>query len=211
MSTEPTFALLDSTRPPTGALWRGRLVSAAAHAAVLLAVSGLLHHAAVTATYKLPGTAHGVMQLTYYAPGSPERATSTLAVKQEQKPLPSLRAAAAASPRSQIASLDAQSGIGLAQQSGLGDGDISIALQKYFPYPRPDLALLAPGTKGDVVLNAVIDEQGKIADLTLIKGLGPSIDNTVIATVKQWTYSPAMKNGSAVRSEQELHFHYEKS
>jgi protein TonB len=103
----------------------------------------------------------------------------------------------------------AEIGSGTSTQSGLGEGDIKIASQTYFPYPKPDLSSIPDGTHGDVILNAVIDENGKISDLTLLKGLGPSIDNAVIAVVKKWSYTPATKNGIPVPSEQELHFHYD--
>jgi hypothetical protein len=41
--------------------------------------------------------------------------------------------------------------------------------------------------------NAVIDKHGKVSQLTLLKGLDPSIDQAVIATVKQWRFTPATK------------------
>ena len=70
----------------------------------------------------------------------------------------------------------AESGSSAAAQSGRGEGDITIALQTFFPYPKPNLSVLPHGTKGDVILNAVIDEQGRIADLALVQGLGEQID-----------------------------------
>jgi protein TonB len=45
----------------------------------------------------------------------------------------------------------------------------------------------------------------------MTSGLGPAIDENVIATVQQWTFHPATKDGQPVASEQELHFHYEKA
>jgi protein TonB len=69
---------------------------------------------------------------------------------------------------------------------------------------------LPSGTKGDVILDVVIDETGKISDLKLVKGIAQPIDETVIATVRQWTFNPASRDGQPVASEQELHFHYEK-
>jgi protein TonB len=104
----------------------------------------------------------------------------------------------------------AETGTSAAEKSGLGEGDITIALQTVFLYPKPDLSSLPHGTKGDVILNAVIDEHGKISELTLLKGLGSPVDETVIAAVRQWEYTPAKKNGVPVVSEQELHFHYER-
>jgi protein TonB len=102
-------------------------------------------------------------------------------------------------------------GTGSTTESGLGEGDIRIALLQHFPYPHPDLSALAHGTKGDVILDAVIDDHGKITQLTLVKGLDPSIDQAVIATVRQWLFTPATKDGVPVPSEQEFHFHYERS
>ena len=118
---------------------------------------------------------------------------------------------AAATPQTEEATaLSTERGDGNAGQSGLGDGNITIALQKFFPYPKPSLSTLPRGTAGDVILNAVIDEHGKISELTLLQGLGPTIDNEVIQTVNQWVYTPATKDGVPVSSVQELHFHYER-
>jgi protein TonB len=80
----------------------------------------------------------------------------------------------------------------------------------HFPYPHPDLSALAHGTRGDVILDAVIDEHGRITGLTLLKGLDPSVDQAVIATVRQWLFTPATRDGVPVVSEQEFHFHYER-
>jgi protein TonB len=44
----------------------------------------------------------------------------------------------------------------------------------------------------------------------VVHSLGPAIDNAVIATVNQWLYTPAMKDGVPVPSVEELHFHYER-
>jgi len=93
----------------------------------------------------------------------------------------------------------------------LGEGNINIALVSYFPIPKPDLTTLPRGTKGDVILDIVIDTTGKIADIKMASGLGHGIDETVIATVQQWTFHPATRDGQPIASEQELHFHYEKS
>ena len=45
----------------------------------------------------------------------------------------------------------------------------------------------------------------------MAKGLGYGVDEAVMATVQQWTFHPATRNGQPVPSEQELLFHYERS
>ncbi len=59
-------------------------------------------------------------------------------------------------------------------------------------------------------MRVVIDTNGKISDLKMMSGLGDGIDETVISTVQQWVFHPALQNGHPVASEQELHFHYER-
>jgi periplasmic protein TonB len=191
----------------------GWLISAGVHLLVVLGALGVLQRAPRVAPYTLPGTAKGVRFLTYYNPGSAEHASDEASSKQ-----PAVRASASAVHASlavpkpvESQSLKADPGVGSSVESGLGSGEISIALQQYFPHPAPDLSTLPRGTSGEVVLNAVIDEHGRISDLTVLKGMGPTIDDAVVATVKQWSWKPATKNGVPIQSEQELHFRYERS
>jgi protein TonB len=192
--------------------FRGQLLSVAAHLALLLAVAGGIGRSARIVPYRLPGTAMGVSTLTYYSPGSPQLVASDSAAQKQAK----TKAARTLkhipdAPKVETGQVaKSETGIGTSAKSGLGEGDITIALQQYFPYPTPSLASLPHGKKGDVILDAVIDEHGNVAQLTLVQGLGAPIDQDVIATVQQWHYTPAMKNGVPVASEQELHFHYER-
>src|SRR5580698_3646678 len=181
----------------TCARFRGQLISTAIHTVALLLILGVLHGASHIAPYRLPGTASGVKLITYYSPGSPANAVSDMPVKAKAEPTPApmMHAAVAPPKPKETTTPSAETGSGSSPDSGLGEGDIKIALQTYFPYPKPSLSGLPHGTKGDVVLDAVIDEHGKITGLTLLKGLGSPIDDTVIATVKQWSYTPATRNG----------------
>ena len=191
---------------------RSELLSIAVHACLLFVLVGGVGRSAKVMPYRLPGTANGVSLLTYYSPGSRQVIESKAAAKRpdKSKPTSSLKPAPRAPQLELAKAAEAQAGVGVSAQSGLGEGDITIALQSYFPYPTPDLSSLPHGTKGDVVLDAVIDEHGNISGLTLLKGLGPPVDAMVIATVQQWHYTPAMRKGVPVVSEQELHFHYER-
>jgi periplasmic protein TonB len=193
--------------------WRGPAVSVGVHAAALICVLGLWNRAPRIAPYKLPGTENGVRLLTYYSPGSPKHAESEIASKKStaDKATAVAQLTVAKKKPVEAKATSADTGSGDSALSGVGEGNINIALQKYFPPPKPDLSALPHGTRGDVILDAVVDQNGKIAELRLIQGLGPAIDDVVIATVKQWSYTPATRNGVPVVSEQELHFHYERS
>lgn len=189
---------------------RGPALSIAAHAIIILAVVIEIHHAPRIAPFRLPGTAKGLTLLTYYSPGSRKPAASDSSVHTKQIRNQKSRQSKMVNEPTPPEPPHADAGAGNTTESGLGEGDIHIALQQHFPYPQPDLSVLAHGAKGDVVLDAVIDEHGRIAQLTLLKGVAPSIDQAVIATVRQWLFTPAIKEGVPVASEQEFRFHYER-
>lgn len=191
---------------------RGAMASLAVHAALLLLLYIWGFHSTHIEPMRLPGTAQGARLLLYYSPGALQHARSRVHTTAEaakktvpRKPAPSLRAQALPPPP------PPEPGAAKTAISGLGTGDINIALLQNSPDPHPDLSSLPHGAAGDVILDAVIDQHGKIARLTLLKGLTSSIDQTVIAAVQQWTFSPATRNGAPVASEQEFSFHYERS
>jgi periplasmic protein TonB len=191
-------------------------VSVAVHLFVLAA---LIHQrAAWIAPIRLPGNEHGTNLSVAYLPGRAPAQASTPNPKalpqqvQSNTPVPTPPTrkpkTTTSSPNTNSpSSPDPNSTTGA---DSLGSGNINIALASYFPSPKPDLSALPRGTKGDVILDVVIDTTGKIADIKMTSGLGHGIDETVIATVQQWTFHPATRDGQPVASEQELHFHYEK-
>ncbi|WP_433966961.1 energy transducer TonB [Tunturiibacter gelidiferens] len=186
----------------------------------LLLIVVLVHQAGPwAAPIRLPGSPHGTNLLLTYSPGRAPLQTSAPNPKARPKrtesttPLPS---PPTQKPKDTPASPNTSSPASAAPDSAagadsLGTGNINIALASYFPTPKPDLSVLPRGTKGDIILDIVIDPTGKIADIKMTSGLGHGIDENVIATVQQWTFHPATKDGQPVASEQELHFHYEKA
>jgi protein TonB len=205
-------AIFSAIRSRSSQYW-GQLLSISAHLSLLVFLATAVQHAPKIAPFRIPGTRAGVTILTWYSPGSQRSTTSDIQTPKVEK-VPKETAPHPKPTASEIQKSPApqsQQGVGTSPQSGLGDGDITIALETYFPYPKPDLSSLPHGTEGDVILDAVVDEKGKISQLTLLKGLGPAIDQAVIATVQQWSYTPAKRNGIPVPSEREIHFHYQRS
>jgi protein TonB len=92
-----------------------------------------------------------------------------------------------------------------------GEADVTLAMASFFPTPKPDLAALPHGTSGDVVVDIVIDEQGKVVDSHLDQGLGHGVDEAVLAVIQTWTFWPATKAGKPVASAQQLLFHFDRA
>jgi periplasmic protein TonB len=200
------------TSPTTFRRWAS--ASTALHLALLAAL--LYTRPLILTKVDMPGDRNGHIILLSYNPGSAVAPSSTLPSKPTAKPLPptpvkshTLTAPTPAQPAppatTPSANTDANPGA-----DGLGDGDIKIALELAHPYPKPDLSKLPSGTRGDVIVDIVIDKTGHIASFTLTHGLGHGIDETVLATIQQWNFQPATRNGQPVASEQELLFHYER-
>lgn len=159
----------------------------------------------------LPGTAQGtVLMFNYQTLGAPPGSTVAKAREQAKGPAMPKPAKSNVDKAKQLTHAPASSEPGNSSEGSEGDGNISIALVQFHPRPTPDLSTLAPGTSGDVVLDALIDAQGKVANLSVTKSLGPDVDQQVIATVRTWTFTPATRNGAPIASEQELLFHYER-
>ncbi len=186
----------------------------------LLLLGFLIHQrASWIAPIRLPGSERGSNLMVTYLPGRApiQAATPTPKALPQQaqadtplpiRPTPKPKTDTASPNTNSPASPNPDSTAGA---DSLGSGNIDIARASYFPTPRPDLSVLPRGTKGDVILDVVIDTAGKIADIKITSGLGHGIDETVIATVQRWTFHPATRDGQPVASEQELHFHYEKA
>ncbi|HTV08572.1 MAG TPA: TonB family protein [Candidatus Aquilonibacter sp.] len=159
----------------------------------------------------LPGTAQGtVLMFNYQTLGAPPGSATAKPREQARGPALPAPAKSLTDKAKQLTEAATNEDPGNAADGAAGDGNISIALVQFHPRPQPDLSTLAPGTSGDVVLDALIDAQGHVAKLSVTKSLGQSVDQQVIATVETWTFTPATRNGTPIASEQELLFHYEK-
>jgi periplasmic protein TonB len=89
----------------------------------------------------------------------------------------------------------------------LGD-EVKPALPLEFEEPRIHRSELPTGLQGDVVVEITIDEQGKVIQERLLQGLGHGIDEKVIAAVRDWHFRPATRNGVAIPSKHDVHFHF---
>ncbi len=92
-----------------------------------------------------------------------------------------------------------------------GEADVTLAMASFFPTPKPDLSMLPHGTSGDIVVDIVIDESGKVVDSHLDQGLGHGVDEAVLAVIQTWTFYPATKAGKPVASSQQLLFHFDRA
>lgn len=61
----------------------------------------------------------------------------------------------------------------------------------------PELALRAR-MQGVVILNAIIDREGQVTHVEVLRGLGLGLDQAAVDAVEQWCYTPTFYNGRPV-------------
>jgi TonB family protein len=54
------------------------------------------------------------------------------------------------------------------------------------------------GTTGAVVLEIVVNRDGTVGDVSVLRGLGAGLDQRAIDAVRQWTFTPARRRGEPV-------------
>jgi TonB family protein len=75
-------------------------------------------------------------------------------------------------------------------------------------FPDPPRSEIPRGITGDVVVEVTIDTQGNVAETKILESLGNGIDDKVLATLRNWRFTPATMNGVAIASRQDVHFHF---
>ncbi len=182
--------------------------------AVGVVVLALRHRPSSLYPLHLPGTHQGQhMMLTYSLGGPAEMRQDTIvrhAAPKAVAPKSTEPSPTKPSPVRPPSAPQSEAGSGAAGDSAQGDENVRVALPQVHPRPHPDLSALPHGTAGDVIVDVVIDDAGKITAATLVKGLGPSVDATVIQALRDWTFTPATRNGQNIASEQEILIHYER-
>ncbi len=92
---------------------------------------------------------------------------------------------------------------------GLASGDeVKPALPVTFQDLKIPRADLPSGVQGDVIVEITIDAQGAVVEEKLLQGLGHGVDERVIAVLHDWRFHPATRNGVAIPSKHDVHFHF---
>ena len=64
------------------------------------------------------------------------------------------------------------------------------------------------GIEGQVWLKVLVDENGFVAKAETVKSTHPAFAASAIAAVKQWEFSPAMKDGKPIKAEVTIPFRF---
>ena len=88
----------------------------------------------------------------------------------------------------------------LAQEEPLAAGSEGIPVPKKTKHVQPTYPqeALAQGVRGIVILDIVVDTQGKVESTNVVRSV-PGLDEAAIAAARQWEYEPTKVDGKPVR------------
>src|SRR5262249_43509815 len=90
----------------------------------------------------------------------------------------------------------------------MNGSDVRPALPMVFPDPPVRRSEIPDGVAGSVIVEVTIDAQGKVIETRLLQGLGYGIEDKVIATLLNWRFRPATKDGVPIPSKQDVYFRF---
>jgi TonB family protein len=79
-------------------------------------------------------------------------------------------------------------------------GEPGLVLPRSIVAPSPDYTLLAyqKGIQGTVTLSGVIEVNGTVHDVKVVKSLDPGLDEKAVRALEKWRYAPGRKDGKPV-------------
>lgn len=77
--------------------------------------------------------------------------------------------------------------------------DVSPPECEYCPDPEYSEKARQSRAQGAVVIHAIISEEGRVRAMKILKPLGHGLDEHAIAAVSRWRFTPALREGKAIR------------
>lgn len=77
-------------------------------------------------------------------------------------------------------------------------GTIVLPVAKFAPQPVCPAVARLHGVRGAVILEAIVDQSGKVVDVRVLRDLGHGTGAAAARTVRRWKYAPGTFNGRLV-------------
>jgi len=77
-------------------------------------------------------------------------------------------------------------------------GDVQAPVKTFAPQPQYTEIARKARIQGVVIVQAIIDKQGNVTNVKVLKGLPMGLDNAAVDTIKTWKFEAATLNGKPV-------------
>jgi len=92
---------------------------------------------------------------------------------------------------------------------GQSDGsEVRPAIRVSGSEPRVSSYDLDGVPEGNIIVEVTIDERGNIVSKLVLRSYSPAVDHKVLAALEDWHFLPAMRDGVAIPSKQDVYYHF---
>ncbi|HSL84528.1 MAG TPA: TonB family protein [Thermoanaerobaculia bacterium] len=77
-------------------------------------------------------------------------------------------------------------------------GDVQAPVKVYNPQPQYTEIARKARLQGVVIVQAIIDKEGNVTNVKVLKGLGMGLDQAAVDAIKKWRFEPATLHGKPV-------------
>lgn len=77
-------------------------------------------------------------------------------------------------------------------------GDVRAPVKTYWPQPAYTEIARKARVQGVVIVQAIVDKNGTVQDVKILKGLPMGLDKAAVDSIKTWKFEPATLNGKPV-------------
>lgn len=77
-------------------------------------------------------------------------------------------------------------------------GDVQAPVKTFAPQPQYTEIARKARIQGVVIVQAIIDKQGNVDNVKILKGLPMGLDSAAVESIKTWKFEPATLNGKPV-------------
>ena len=144
----------------------------------------------------------GLADLTVLVDGFLQLVRTT--AEQRPAPLPAVATppdAPGLAARQKVEPLPVPSAVNSLRVYTVDDVDVKppVVLSQRMPSMTSEMLRVIKAVNTNAILDVLIDEKGDVMDAIVRKSLNPSFDNLMAGAARRWKYTPAMKDGVAVR------------
>ncbi len=86
--------------------------------------------------------------------------------------------------------------------------EVRPAFPLVFPDPVVPRSQIPAGVAGNIIVEITIDEQGNVVAMKVLQAIGYGIEDKVLAALRNWRFQPALMDGHAIASQQDVHFRF---
>jgi TonB family protein len=89
--------------------------------------------------------------------------------------------------------------------------DVTVTPPRVLAQPAPDypLGMRASGMRGDVLVDFVVDSEGRVTRAYVVRSLNPAFDEPALEAVRRWKFEPGRKGGVPINTHMQVPIHFQ--